>query len=405
MGKIAPHELTSLALLGTSAGDGETGRRTGSASADLHEAINAIGLALQDASAAEAARLRHRLGYLAFFTGDVRGKALEAFSLMLEGASKAGDRGLEALAHCGLAAALDFVGERRESLKHAHKAKRLAKKLGEPRILALALNAEAQFYKENGDNPRAFELFKQIEAIGLDLDDRQLVMGAHIGMGRTAPMEHATVGIGHYEQAIEIAKATGDEPALALCLTNLSDWMIYTGAYDEAMRLRDESLALSRALGLRPLIGRCLIGQAKIHTILGDLDKARELLDRGFPVVVSTGDLEGDLHSQLNLAYLYVAAGDVPRAVDLYRQVLERSLAAPDHACAVFAQQSLELLGDGGVPKPGILPDRPVQGALDAAVDFELGDLEPGEADLVGAVGGARSYSYPTGDMTWQPSP
>lgn len=401
MAALPPDELMSLALWGTASDDGETGRRPGR-SRNLNELINAIGLALPDASVRDAARLRHRLGYLALATGDVRGKAHEAFTLVLEGAVAAGDRALEALAHCGLSAVYDFVGERHESLKHAREGKRLAGELGDRRILAIALNAEAQFYKENGENRRAFELYRQMEAIGLDMGDEQLVMGAHIGMGRTAPMHEAAVGIRHYEEAIEIAKVMDDRATLALALNNLSDWMIYTGRYDEAVRLREGSLRLGKELGLRPDVGRSLIGLAKVQTLKGDLAAARELLDRGFPVVVSTGDLEGELHSQLNLAHLYVRGGDVPRGVELYRQVLERSLAAPDHACAVFAQRALDLLSEGELPAPGILPEEP--GPED---DMELSDLEPESEDLHAVVGGAVSsssaYTYPTGDMVWRP--
>jgi tetratricopeptide (TPR) repeat protein len=378
-------ELTSLVLWGTPADDGVVGRSAHPERKNLRDVINAIGFALPSTTPADAGRLRHRLGYLALLAGDVRNKAIEAFTMTRDHAVETGDRQLEALAECGLSAAYDFLGERHNSLEHALAARRLAEDLGDSRVLAVALNAEAQFYKENGENPRAFEMFKRIEAIGRELNDQQLIMGAHIGMGRTTPMEQAAVGIRHYEQAIDIARAEGDDAALALCLNNLSDWKIYTGHYEEALELREESLRLSQRLGLRPDIGRALIGQAKVHTIMGNLDDARALLDRGFPVVVSTGDLEGDLHSQLNLAYLYVQGGDVPRAVDLYRQVLEKSLAAPDHACAVFAQRALELLGEGRMPKPGILPDQPV----------------PVNEEQLAEVSGGHSYTYPTGDRAF----
>ena len=51
-----------------------------------------------------------------------------------------------------------------------------------------------------------------------------------------------------------------------------------TGEYEKAIELREESLRLSQNLRLRPDIGRALIGQAKAYTLMGHLDRARELL-------------------------------------------------------------------------------------------------------------------------------
>lgn len=377
-------ELTALSPWGTVLDSGEADGPP----RNPCDIIEQIGKALPAVDSQERARLRHRLGYLALAHGDVRSKAIEAFTLMREGAVKVGDRHLEALAECGLAAAYDFIGERHESLKHALAARSLAEELNDRRLLAIALNEEAQFYKENGENPRAQELYRQIEAIGTELSDDRLVLTAYIGLGRTTRMDKAAVGIAHYEAAIEKARSLGDEAALALCYNNLSDWMIYTGRYQEAIQLRAEMLRLAQKWGMKPHIGRALIGQAKAYTLMGETAKARELLNKGFPTVVSIGDLEGDLHSALNLAYLYVQNGDTPRAVDLYRQTLERSLAAPDHACAVFAQRALELLADGTMPAPGILPQ-------ESDLNEELSDTE-----LEGVVGGGTLRPiYATGDM------
>jgi tetratricopeptide (TPR) repeat protein len=273
MDSTRPNEPASLVFRG-SAGNGET--RRGNRTRDLSDAVALIGFAVRQTAPAEAARLRRRIGYPPLSVSET----LEAFTLMRDGAVEAGDRRLEALAHCGLAAAHDFVGEPRESLEHARTAKRLAKKLDDSRTLAIALNSEAQFHETNGDDERAFTLFKEIEGIARDLNDWQLVMGAQIGLGRTGSKEGSAVGTAHYERAIEIAREMGDHETVALCLTNLSDWKIHTGEYDEALRLREESLRLSQALGLDHLIERALVGRARIHTIQGDLDEPRELLER-----------------------------------------------------------------------------------------------------------------------------
>jgi len=396
--------MSAFALWGTGAQARPGERKT------MPGVIAAIARGLDGASPADRARLRHRLGYIAYLAGDVRTKAHESFTMMLEDATAARDKGLEALAHCGLAFVHDFIGERHQSLEHARTAGQIAGSIGDRRIGALALNAEAQFLKENGENERARELFTEVHAIGEALHDARLVMGGAIGLGRTTKMSDAPRAIAHYEAAIAIARSQGDNAALALCLNNLSDWKIYQGELRESIDLREQCLSIAERHGLKPIAGRAVIGMAKAWTLLGDLEKARQLLDRGFPKVLSVADLEGDLHASLNLAYLYVQSGDIPRAAQLYRDTLNRSLAAPDHACAVFAERALDLLAEGGMPRPGILPDSPAPGAAKPAAgakkrtrNAQLRDLALRDEDLDAVRGGQAGgkYTYPTGDLTF----
>ena len=196
---------------------------------DWQPVINTIGQAMNQAGEQKAARLRHRLGYIAMIRGDVRTKAIEAFTLVQTSAERLQDARLEAMAHNGLAAAYDTIGERRQSLQHARTAAQFAQKAGDQRLLALALNHQAQFHKENGENRRAYELFQIIGEIGRQLQDDELLMGSEIGLGRTTSMAKAPTAVAHYERAIAMAKARGDEMALATCYNNLSDWKINMG--------------------------------------------------------------------------------------------------------------------------------------------------------------------------------
>lgn len=381
-------EIQVIALWGTSADNGSTGRvNTDNSRINWQQIIGSIGNQLQQVDEQEQARLRHRLGYIALLTGDVRNKAVEAFTMVHDSAIALQDKQLEAMANNGLSATYDLLGQRHQSLRHAQEAARLATEIGNQRLLALALNYEAQFYKENGQNKRANTLFQMIEEIGQGLNDEELIMAGHIGLGRTTRMADAETAIAHYQQAIEIATARNDEPSLAICYNNLSDWKIYAGQYEEAIALRLKSLSLSEKIGSREGIARAQIGMAKAYTLLGNHSKARELLNKGLPMALRVGDVEGDLHASLNLAYLYVKDGDIPRACELYRQVLERSLAAPDHACALFAQKALELLADDQTPTPGILPD---------GDELTIDELE----SVVGGVAG-YTFTYPTGDRAW----
>lgn len=356
-------------------------------SIDWQQVVSKIGEQLWTADSEEQARLYHRLGYVALTRGDVRTKAMEAFTLMLERADRLEHPALQAMAHVGLSTVCDTLGQRYDSLDHARKAAELASSIHDQRLLALALNIEAQFYKENGQNRRAHELYQIIGQIGQELSDDELNLMSKIGMGRTTSMAAAATAIKHYEEAIVMAKLYGDDGALTVCYNNLADWKINTGCYQEALELRQECLRISRKMNSRIDIGRSWIGMAKAHTLMNNLSEARSLLNKGLPTVMSAGDIEGELHCSLNLAYLAVHNDDVPRACELYRQVLERSLAAPDHACALFAQLALEQLAAGAIPQPAILPPQPLTDAV-------LNDTETIDAQQLALI-------YPTGDRIW----
>jgi tetratricopeptide (TPR) repeat protein len=351
---------------------------------DARSVMAGITQALSQTDEEAQGALYLRLGEAALVAGDARTQALDAFTRARTLAIAHHDRRLEALALNGLSGAHDTLGRRHQALAEAQEAEQIARELDDRRLLALTLNSQAQFYKENGQNPQAGALFQQVFAIGHALADEELVMGGLIGLGRTTPMSEPDRAMDYYTQAIAIAERRGDTLALSLCYNNLADWKINTGAYAEAIALREESLHLSRQLGDREGMGRALIGIGKAYTLLGDYAHAREYLDQGLPVIVRSGDLEGELHSYLNLAHLYARAGDVPRACEYYGSVLEKSLAAPDAACALFAQEALDQLAEGILPRPAILP---------------APGLPSTTSQPVSALGG--TLTYPTGDQRW----
>jgi tetratricopeptide (TPR) repeat protein len=386
----ATQELRALTLWGTVSNEIAGFGGGADARVNWQTTISAIGRELPNPDPHAEAVLWHRLGYVALVMGDVRTKAQEAFTLMYERARELEDGRLRAMAAIGLSHVHDTLGDRHRSLELAKEAELLAKDAGDDRLLALALNMKAQFFKENGANDLAHDLFASIGEIAERLGDTELLMAAYIGRGRTTSMARPFSAMACYEQAIQMAKESGDLYSLILCYNNLADWKINTGAYEEAIELREQCLRLSERLQWSEGKGRALIGIAKARTLMGDLDAARRLLDKGFPAALGTGDLEGELHASLNLAFLYVQTGDVPRASQMYRDVLDRSLAAPDHSCAVFAQRALAMLANGETPKCAILPDTPLT--------RELTDDE-----LAMAVGGAQqlAMNYPTGDRKW----
>lgn len=332
-------ELAAIALWATSADDGRTGR-TGSGRANMDRVVAAIGSALERSGAAERARLRHRLGHVTIQAGEIRGRALACFEAMLADAGLAGDQRLQALAWCGFARARSAVGEREESLRSAREAARLAREVGDRRALALALRAQLQVLLDQGRENETGSLFRQLEGLGVALGDDRLALAARIRVAPTRRRSDAPAAIACYEAAIARAGSTGDAATGTLGRDGLAGWRFLAGELREAIRLQEECLRAALARGSRHLAGRARIAIAWARVRLGDPAAARALVDR-----LAVGDLEGDVRSALDLAWVLVRAGEVPRAAEVHRQAIERTLDDPEQAEAVFAERAFELAG------------------------------------------------------------
>ena len=161
-----------------------------------------------------------------------------------------GDEPGEGLAQIGLAAVLDLLGCRREALSAALRAERIAADPMIQRLLALALNQQAQYYKETGENRRALTLFERVQAIGVALDDQRLVLAGLIGRGRTTSMAAPDEAIGYYEQAITAGRGIGRRRGVEPVLQQSGRLADQHRSDPAAITLREASLRLSRGWGI-----------------------------------------------------------------------------------------------------------------------------------------------------------
>jgi tetratricopeptide (TPR) repeat protein len=83
---------------------------------------------------------------------------------------------------------------------------------------------------------------------------------------------------GHYEEAIELLRSTGDEDAVAVNLHNLGRSELKLGRIAEGLDALRESLAIAERLGYREVIAYCLGGFAEVAMIEDNPARAATLL-------------------------------------------------------------------------------------------------------------------------------
>jgi predicted ATPase/DNA-binding transcriptional LysR family regulator len=134
-----------------------------------------------------------------------------------------------------------------------------------------------------------------------------------------------------HEQALVVARETGDDRAAAWALHGLGDVAYQQGELARARELFEESLALFLELGdLGPAGGR-LSYLASVAMEQGDLDGARVYWERAREQWTAAGDRNGVSAATHGLGDLALDAGDGERALGHYAEALEIGGATDDH--------------------------------------------------------------------------
>ncbi|MDB5100891.1 MAG: hypothetical protein JWM80_5312, partial [Cyanobacteria bacterium RYN_339] len=130
-------------------------------------------------------------------------------------------------------------------------------------------------------------------------------------------------------EAVEVARAAGNQPILAQCLTlhGLLRFQRDLGAADEARAVLEEALAIGQAIGDRVGQGMAHDALGNLAMALGDLPRAAEAFARFGEVCRQAGLATEGLMADLNAAIVAGEAHDASRAEALAVDVAARARA------------------------------------------------------------------------------
>jgi tetratricopeptide (TPR) repeat protein len=124
------------------------------------------------------------------------------------------------------------------------------------------------------------------------------------------------------EDALKIARASGDRRGAATALRILGMTAREQGDYARALGLLEESLALGRALGDVAWTARVASQLGITHRLAGNAEQARHFLDTSRKLHTELGDRFALAVVASQSGHLAFDAGDVTRAVALYAEAL-----------------------------------------------------------------------------------
>lgn len=121
-------------------------------------------------------------------------------------------------------------------------------------------------------------------------------------------------------EALEIARAMGDEGRVAAILQELGMTFIGQGRIDHAKDKLGEALRLAQAQPDRRNLASALNEMAQLHRLCGELDAAEPLYEQALEILRQLGDQESTAALSLNLAMVSIGRGQSERARALLLQ-------------------------------------------------------------------------------------
>jgi predicted ATPase/class 3 adenylate cyclase len=217
----------------------------------------------------------------------------------------------------------------------------IARELGEPRMVALAVHSLARLEAVMSNSDRAIALLEESLEIARDLVDRKsmweslhTLSGIALDRGKYLEAQALT------EEALACAREVGDTRRLARSKSSLGAIAYAEGAFELAFSLHSETLLISRELGDRWREAVALESLGHVIYARGEIDGARDLWTQALTIHREAEDTFGTSRALAFLGRVALDGSDVRGARVLLEESLVIGRKLGDRA------QTVDLLGE-----------------------------------------------------------
>ncbi|HZN18961.1 MAG TPA: tetratricopeptide repeat protein [Micromonosporaceae bacterium] len=261
--------------------------------------------------------------HLGFLRYDHRAEITPQAHCAIAAARRLGDRRAEAIALNRLGRLHIDLGEVEQAIACHEQQLALVRSGGDQAGEVRALNGLAIAHTQFGQLGRAIQLHLEQLALCRRLQDRRGEAQALCNLGRTElSLGQVADGLAHLEPALEIAQDLGDPYGESIIRSNIGDACGATGDADAAMAHYEAAYAITRSLGDRHLEMEILAGLAPAAAAAGRAEQAVGHGTRALAVAREIGARQGEAKALRALGLGYAALGDVPRARAAFEEAL-----------------------------------------------------------------------------------
>ncbi len=144
----------------------------------------------------------------------------------------------------------------------------------------------------------------------------QQIAGVYSNLGRDA------LALEQLQQALTIARETGDREGEATALSSLSAVYMNLMQYSEALEQSQQALAIAKELGSPTMIGANLSNIGAIYITLERYPEALEYQQQALSVARAYGIRSGEAMVLMNIGAVYDKLQQYPQSLDSYQQAL-----------------------------------------------------------------------------------
>ncbi len=198
-----------------------------------------------------------------------------------------------------------------------------------PQILSQLFLQRGRALELGSRYEQAMETYQEMRSFAQEKDDRQMelvsllpIITLHVS---PTPLFDATKGGAIAHQALELARESGDAQAEAKILWNFCLLSRFTGRDEEGLAYGEQSLQISRRLGMREQVGFTLTDLFWCYLAVGDLGKAGAALEEALEVWHETDNLPLTVDNLSSTVFLRYLLGRYQEALQASDQAWELS--------------------------------------------------------------------------------
>jgi predicted ATPase len=204
-----------------------------------------------------------------------------------------------------------------------------------PLVRARALFADGYAALGQGELRDATERFEESLALARAAGDERAVATSLAQLGWVlAARGESQRAVALSEECLTLARKLDDRRTASVALANLAETAAGEGALDRAAELLDECLALRRQEGDRRNVANALLNLGRIELARGRQDRATILLDEGLELAGDVGDTWGLSMGLSSLGHLELLRREPARAAERLSESLKLASTRRDRRLA-----------------------------------------------------------------------